>query len=104
MADQLSLNEELALLEQVQVMVSMDSFNMHLASLVGIKVVSIWGATHPFAGFGPGKSNEPYMVQRSDLACRPCSVFGNKPCFRGDLACLDISVNEVHAMIKKALK
>jgi ADP-heptose:LPS heptosyltransferase len=32
-------------------MISMDSANMHLASLYGVPVISIWGATHPFAGF-----------------------------------------------------
>jgi ADP-heptose:LPS heptosyltransferase len=66
----------------------MDSGNMHLASLAGIPVVSIWGATHPLGGFlGYGQSME-NVVQRTDLDCRPCSIYGNKPCSFGDYRCL----------------
>ncbi len=45
------LKQELVLMSHLHVMVSMDSGNMHLASLVNTPVVSIWGATHPYAGF-----------------------------------------------------
>ena len=69
-------------------MISMDSANMHLASLVGTRCISVWGQTHPYAGFlGYGQSEED-IVQVNDLSCRPCSVFGNKECYRGDWACL----------------
>ncbi|MCU7551118.1 glycosyltransferase family 9 protein [Chitinophagaceae bacterium LB-8] len=86
-AGKMSFKEELKLIAQLDVMVSMDSANMHLASLSGVPVVSIWGATHPFAGFyGWGQS--PNDAVQVDLYCRPCSVFGNKPCFREDLACM----------------
>ncbi|RFS21036.1 lipopolysaccharide heptosyltransferase family protein [Chitinophaga silvatica] len=88
-AGRFSLAEELAVISQLTVMVSMDSANMHMASLFGVPVVSVWGATHPYAGFmGYGQSME-LSVQISDLECRPCSVFGNKPCFRGDHACMN---------------
>jgi len=103
LAGNLELGAEILLLEQIDLMISMDSFNMHLASLLGVKVVSIWGATHPFAGFGPLNDNEQFIVQRDDLPCRPCSVFGNKSCYRGDLACLDIEVEEVLRAIDSAL-
>ena len=78
---------ELALLRQCDVMLSMDSANMHLASLVGLPVVSVWGATHPFCGFTGWHQSADNQVQ-VDMPCRPCSVFGNKPCLRGDYACL----------------
>lgn len=84
---QYGLRGELALMEQLDVMLSMDSANMHLASLVGTRVVSIWGGTHPYAGFLGWGQNYTDSVQL-DLPCRPCSVFGNKPCLRGDYACL----------------
>ena len=67
--------------------VSLDSANMHLASLFGVPVVSVWGATHPFAGFFGWAQPTDNAVQ-IDLYCRPCSVFGNKPCYRGDHACM----------------
>lgn len=86
-AGQLELGEELQFISSLDLMITMDSANMHLASLVNTPVVSIWGATHPYAGFlGWGQSQN--QVVQTDLACRPCSVFGNKPCFRGDYACM----------------
>ena len=45
------MRTELNLMSHLDVMLSMDSANMHLASLVNIPVVSVWGATHPYAGF-----------------------------------------------------
>jgi ADP-heptose:LPS heptosyltransferase len=86
-AGQYSMDDELRLMEQLDVMVTMDSANMHLASLVETPVVSIWGATHPFAGFYGWGQDADSAVQ-VDLGCRPCSVFGNKPCHRGDFACM----------------
>lgn len=83
----LNLSTELHLMSYLDVMLSMDSANMHLASLVGIPVVSIWGATHPYAGFMGWKQQSDHALQL-DLSCRPCSVYGQKPCFRGDYACL----------------
>ena len=82
-----SMYQELILMSHLDVMLSMDSANMHLASLVGIPVVSVWGATHPMAGFLGFNQSEDNIIQL-DLDCRPCSIFGNKPCRRGDYACL----------------
>lgn len=105
-AGRLSLAEELGLIRQLDLMITMDSANMHLAALSGIPVVSIWGATHPFAGFGPLGHNDPLIVQipHAQLSCRPCSVFGNKPCFRGDHACMGwLSPDEVLKVVVNAL-
>ncbi len=87
----LNMDTELLLMSQLDVMLAMDSANMHLASLVGTPVISIWGATHPYAGFYGFNQNPDNAIQ-IDLACRPCSIFGNKPCFRLDYACL----NSIH--------
>ena len=97
------LDQELALMQRLDVMISMDSANMHLASLVGLPVVSVWGATHPYAGFS-GFGQRPENAVQLDLPCRPCSIFGNKKCMRGDLACLkNISpeqiINKVEAVM-----
>lgn len=82
-----SLTQELILISHLDVMVSMDSSNMHLASLTGTPVVSVWGATHPYAGFMGWGQTEENAVQIA-LECRPCSIFGQKPCMRGDYACM----------------
>ena len=80
--------QELTLMSRLDVMLSMDSANMHLATLTATPVVSIFGATHPYAGFlGYGMTQDD-VVQVDDLDCRPCSVFGNKPCLHGDYACM----------------
>lgn len=94
LAGQYRMDDELRLMGQLDVMVTMDSANMHLASLVETPVVSIWGATHPYAGFY-GWGQEPDFAVQIDLACRPCSVFGNKPCHRGDFACMQLITPEM---------
>lgn len=83
-----NMKQELILMSHLDVMLSMDSANMHLASLTNTPVVSVWGATHPYAGFMGYNQTEENIVQL-DMPCRPCSIFGNKPCFRGDYACLN---------------
>jgi len=84
----LSIGQELEIMSKIDVMVTMDSANMHLASLCNVPVVSVWGATHPFAGFYGYNQNISNAVQ-VNLPCRPCSVFGNKSCWRGDHACMN---------------
>ena len=84
-----TLRQELILMSHLDVLLSMDSANMHLASLTGIPVVSVWGATHPYAGFmGWGQLME--NVIQTDLDCRPCSIYGQKRCLRNDYACLNM--------------
>jgi ADP-heptose:LPS heptosyltransferase len=87
-AGKLNLEDELLLMSYLDTMTSMDSANMHFASLVNVPVVSVWGATHPFAGF-MGWNQRIDNAAQIELYCRPCSVFGNKPCYRGDHACMN---------------
>jgi ADP-heptose:LPS heptosyltransferase len=81
------LSTELAIIKHLKIMLCMDSGNMHLAAGVGTKVVAIFGPTHPLLGFSPYLQAE-NTLQDLELNCRPCSVFGNKPCHRGDHACM----------------
>lgn len=83
-----SLQQEMVLMSRLDVMISMDSANMHLAAICGTRVVSVWGATHPYAGFMGWNQSADDAVQ-VDLPCRPCSIYGNRPCRRGDYACLN---------------
>ena len=100
-----NLRDELILMSHLQVMVSMDSANMHLASLVATPVVSVWGATHPFTGF-MGWNQNPENAIQIPLECRPCSIYGQKPCLRGDYACMrniapEQIVNRVELILNK---
>lgn len=97
----LGMRGELALMGHLDVMLAMDSSNMHLASLAGTRVVSVWGATHTAAGFLGFGQDEADCVQ-AELPCRPCSIYGKKPCRFGDYRCLR-SINPETIFSKLAL-
>lgn len=99
----LGLQGELVLMSHMEVMLAMDSSNMHLASLTGTPVVSVWGATHPVAGF-MGWGQKPDDCIQLDLPCRPCSIYGKKECIYGDYRCLTgIDPDTVFTKVKNYL-
>ncbi len=79
-AGQLKFKQELQLISNLDVMLSMDSGNAHLAAMLGVKVITLWGATHPFAGFSPfNQPIENALVSNRNLFPKlPTSVYGNK--------------------------
>lgn len=81
------LRNELCLMSRLKLMISMDSSNMHMAAMMGTKTISIWGATHPKAGF-LAWNQSPDSVLQTSMPCRPCSIYGNKPCVHGNYPCL----------------
>ncbi len=85
---------EMELMASLDVVLAMDSSNMHLAALTSTRLLSVWGATHPKGGFLPWGRDESCCVQRR-LDCRPCSIYGAKPCKFGDCRCMDIPVEEI---------
>ena len=102
-AGRLPFADELHLIASLDVMVSMDSANMHFASCLGVPVVSVWGATHPCRGFYGWRQNPAWAVQ-ADMDCRPCSKYGNKPCRKGGYPCLNaITAQAVKARIDNIL-
>ncbi len=85
--DRYDVRQELNMMSHMDVMVTMDSAPMHLAAMLGVKTVSVWGATHPYAGYAGMGQTERTMVQL-DMACRPCSVRGTDHCMFGDFGCM----------------
>ncbi len=85
-----ALEEELAVMSRLDMMIAMDSSNMHMAALLGVKVISVWGGTDPITGFGAWKQPEERSVRipTGELTCRPCTVYGKGECKRGDFACM----------------
>ncbi|XCF06535.1 glycosyltransferase family 9 protein [Tamlana crocina] len=79
-AGKLSLDEELDMVSNLEVMLSMDSGNAHIAAMMGIKTVTIWGVTHPYAGFAPFNQPKDYAIlpDRNQFPLIPTSVYGNK--------------------------
>ena len=88
-------------------MLSMDSGNGHLAAMYGIPVVTLWGVTHPYAGFAPFGQNEENSIlsDREKYPLIPTSVYGNKMPNGYDKAMESISpskvVNKVEQILSK---
>ena len=80
LAGKLKFNQELDVISNLDVMLSMDSGNAHIAAMLGVKVITLWGATHPFAGFAP--FNQPLenciTADRKKYPLLPTSIYGNK--------------------------
>lgn len=99
----LGFGVELSLLSHLDAAITMDSGNMHLASVAGATTVSVWGATHPYCGFTGWRQSDDNIVQEP-LPCRPCSVFGNRPCRRGDYLCLNaITPDAIYAKVAEII-
>lgn len=80
LAGKLSLNEEMDVISNLDVMLAMDSGNAHIAAMLGVKVITVWGVTHPYAGFSPFNQPEDYALlpDRTVFPKIPTSVYGNK--------------------------
>lgn len=80
LAGRLSFEEELNLISNLDLMIAMDSGNAHLAAMYGVKTITIWGVTHPYAGFSPfGQSiNNAILADRETFPKIPTSIYGNK--------------------------
>ena len=105
LAGKQSFAEELEIIKNLDLMVSMDSFNMHIASVLGVPVVSIWGATHPDFGFYPQQQPRSNALC-ANLPCQPCSAFGQKACRYGDYRCLaaitpEMVFNKIQSILKQ---
>ena len=80
MAGKIKFQQELQLISNLDVMLSMDSGNAHIAAMLGVKVVTLWGATHPYAGFLPFNQmlENALTSDRNQYPKLPTSVYGNK--------------------------
>ena len=104
-AGKLKLQQELDLISNLDVMLSMDSGNAHMAAMLGIKVITLWGATHPFAGFAT--FNQPLenclVSDREKFPLLPTSVYGNKKIAGYEEAMRTISPEKVIFSIQSQL-
>ncbi|RZJ34116.1 MAG: lipopolysaccharide heptosyltransferase family protein [Flavobacterium sp.] len=105
-AGKLSLKDELNLISNLDLMLSMDSANAHIAANFGIPVVTLWGATHPFAGFAPFNqpSENAITADREKYPMLPTSVYGNKKVEGYDDAMRTIAPDVVVEKIKSILR
>ncbi|MEW5676570.1 glycosyltransferase family 9 protein [Flavobacterium enshiense] len=105
-AGKLKLKAELDLISNLDLMLSMDSGNAHIAAMLGIKVITLWGATHPFAGFKPFNQPMEYCLtaDRGKYPLLPTSVYGNKTVPGYEEAMRSILPETVVNTIKKELQ
>jgi len=105
LAGKLCLNDELKVISNLDVMLSMDSGNAHIAAMLGIKVITLWGATHPFAGFSP--FNQPLenclVSDRNMFPLLPTSIYGNKKVADYENVMRSISVEKIVYCIQSQL-
>lgn len=95
MAGRYSLQEEMSAIQSLQLMLSMDSANQHIASLVGTKVITIWGATTPLCGFAPFRQSPANSIV-AGIPCQPCSIAGSRLCPEGHFDCMhSIEPNQI---------
>jgi D,D-heptose 1,7-bisphosphate phosphatase len=101
------VDEPIGLLSQIiagaRLTLSNDSGLMHLSSAVGTPVLGIFGPTHPALGFSPRGIWD--RIIEVDEPCRPCSLHGQKPCYRPERYCLTrISADMVFATLSTMLE
>lgn len=97
MAGKIKFQQELQLISNLDVMLSMDSGNAHIAAMLGVKVITLWGATHPYAGFLPFNQSleNALTADRNQYPQLPTSVYGNKTVEGYQDAMRSISPNEI---------
>ncbi|MDA9622952.1 glycosyltransferase family 9 protein [Flavobacteriaceae bacterium] len=100
-----SLESELEIISNLDVMLSMDSANGHLAANYNVPVISLWGLTHPFAGYAPflSKSENELVSNRETYPMLPTSAYGNKIPKGYENVMRSIDVNDVILAINKVL-
>ncbi|AWM13681.1 ADP-heptose--LPS heptosyltransferase RfaF [Flavobacterium sediminis] len=105
-AGKLKFKQELDLISNMDVMLSMDSGNAHIAAMFGVKVITLWGATHPYAGFKPFNQPDDFCItaDRTQYPLLPTSVYGNKKVEGYEDAMRSIQPDTVVEKIKKELK
>src|SRR5699024_4436364 len=105
-AGKLNFIEEINLIAHLNLMIAMDSGNGHLAAMFDIPVITLWGATHPFAGFAPfGQPEENQLLPVLEkYPLLPTSVFGNKEVAGYEEVMSSISPKTVIKRVEEILK
>lgn len=94
LAGKYPLATEMRLMAAMDMMVSMDSANQHLAALSGVPVATLWGSTSPACGFEPFGAHADHAIILG-LPCQPCTVAGSKDCKLGHFSCFRMLTPEM---------
>ncbi len=104
-AGKFSLEQELDIISNLKVMLSMDSSNGHMAAMLGVNVVTLWGVTHPSAGFAPfhQKETNNILSDQDKYPKIPTSIYGNRYPEGYEFAMQTITVETVVKTVQETL-
>jgi ADP-heptose:LPS heptosyltransferase len=95
---QLSLMESASIIADAEVVISGDTGMMHIADALKVKIIAVFGSTHPILGFTPFNRDNiaSSIIQNDDLSCRPCTKQGKDFCPKGHFKCmLDLKIGDI---------
>lgn len=93
----------MAVMQKARLVVCNDSMSLHMASALKVPTVAIFCATSPTFGYGPWQ-NQAIVVERRDLACKPCRPHGSRRCPNGTEACMrGLAADEVISAVDRLL-
>lgn len=103
LSGQLSLPELAAHIAAVDTYLTNDSGPMHLAWMLGVPTVALFGPTVRALGFFP-RGERSRVMEVSGLPCRPCGLHGPKKCPKGHFRCmLDLAPEMVWETVRGLL-
>jgi heptosyltransferase-2 len=87
LAGRSTISEAVFVMQHACVAVCNDSMALHMASALKIPTAVIFCATSPKFGYGPWQ-NRAIVIEKNELACKPCRPHGSMRCPNGTEACM----------------
>ncbi len=97
-----SVEEGMAVIQEAKLVISGDTGFMHAAALMGVPLISLWGATHPSLGFEPwpARANQRCIITQ---APSPQSKHGKVPFYAAN-PILKLDTKEIQNAIAEILQ
>jgi heptosyltransferase II len=103
LAGQLSIADSVRALADYDLVICNDSAATHMAAYNATPVISIFGPTVPAQGFRPW-SNSAFIVENTEMDCRPCGAHGHQQCPLGHHNCMkSVAASHVLKLAQKIL-
>lgn len=86
----LSIDESAYMIKNAKTIITGDTGMMHIASCFDLRIVTLWGNTHPKFGMYANVQKEQVQNYLINLSCHPCSKLGSDNCPRGHFNCMNM--------------
>lgn len=105
LAGQIALHSSADVLRNAWRVLAPDTGLMHISAALRCKMVTVWGSTVPAFGmtaFYPSNMPKASIIERKDVACRPCSKLGYPTCPKKHFNCMNLLESEsiVNALLE----